>query len=288
LSPPSVRLRHPRASDAERSATRGFRPERPGHARRCRTGAHRPPCRAAVAFRHGFHGLRLRFAPASPWNDAGARGASAPPWNDEEPRPAPGSPSPSPLRGATGRVPAASQRPGVRWPFGVPPARRIRLRRTGRLPPTFVGARSGARGAPAFRFVIHGHAAQIAARVGDGEDASPPTLPRPPFVGHPVHVERIEATNPHERPRLPSGFASNARAILPRTRKRRRKELWNSDSKNHSAPTTAGRRRLESGRNSGSPTGCFAPTAATRVYFSSLRTCPLPISTVRSAATNTN
>src|SRR5690606_9367868 len=44
-----------------------------------------------------------------------------------------------PQRGAIGLAPstppATRQLPGVRWPFVVPPARRIRLRRTGRSPP---------------------------------------------------------------------------------------------------------------------------------------------------------
>ena len=36
---------------------------------------------------------------------------------------------------ASSTPPATRQLPGVRWPFVVPPARRIRLRRTGRSPP---------------------------------------------------------------------------------------------------------------------------------------------------------
>src|SRR5690606_2594823 len=47
---------------------------------------------------------------------------------------------------ASSTPPATRQLPGVRWPFVVPPARRIRLRRTGRSPP-----RKGGRWAPRHR-----------------------------------------------------------------------------------------------------------------------------------------
>ncbi len=82
------------------------------------------------------------------------------------------SPSPSPLRGATGRVPAAPQRPGVRRPFGVPPARRmsfaLRRDRVRHAPRYLVGERMGAcQVYRPLRFVIHGQATRSGARPGD-------------------------------------------------------------------------------------------------------------------------
>src|SRR5690606_7145120 len=61
-----------------------------------------------------------------------------------------------PHRGEIGLAPstppATRQLPGVRWPFVVPLARRIRLRRTGRSPPAPSTGSGGGRWAPRHRF----------------------------------------------------------------------------------------------------------------------------------------
>src|SRR5690606_8877985 len=63
-----------------------------------------------------FQTLSFRFAPAK------MSKALSPPHRGE-------------IGLAPSTPPATRQLPGVRWPFVVPPARRIRLRRTGRSPP---------------------------------------------------------------------------------------------------------------------------------------------------------